>query len=111
MDTLIKLTTAKLARKKGFKLYSCVLDKWLKLSTLRVSQSIMINWLRIDHNIFIQSKQTLLSDTEFIIVDNCGKELSPPKIYMYYGGYGDIYDKLSGLEPTIIKALHLLPSI
>jgi hypothetical protein len=124
-EEIITFTTAKLAKEKGFitdvegmswigtcynkegRLDDDFFDENGKeLNTyfkyLAPTQSLLQRWLREKYNLFIQSKQLSLSDTEFIIVNNTGKVLSPAKIYMYYNGI------LGGLEEELQKALTLI---
>lgn len=52
-ETMINLETGRLAIKKGFINYASILDKWLRIKQVIVSQSILQKWLREEHNIHV----------------------------------------------------------
>ena len=121
-EQLISLEIAKLVKEKGFdfskieyrdsKTFLVVENVKARLKYFknnlnanlikRPTQTLIQKWLRDDNCIYIQTKQLSLSDTEFTIVDQCGKELSKPTIYMFYDG------NKGGLELELQKALKLI---
>ncbi len=127
-EQLISFETAKLAKEKGFnisnsgyfydkkgdKIMDTPLDKFLWGGKYPAStQSLLQQWFKEKHNIFLQSRQLPLSDTEWTIVDLTGKILSKACIHMYYDGYPlkDGTFTNHGLELELQKALKLLKNV
>lgn len=74
------------------------------------TQSLLQKWLREIYNIFLEPKQTSLSDTEWCFVDSNGNKLRESIITTYYDGYpkkGHKYE-YNGLDEILQKALKLI---
>lgn len=127
-DELVTFETAKLAKEKGFPQNNTPLmydegvltrvsfplgsypedfkDRYYYAPT----QSSLQKWLMEEHNMFLESRQTSLGDTEWKVVDPYGAILVKPRIWPYYDGYpvkGHMFEE-SGREITLQEALKLI---
>jgi hypothetical protein len=137
-DQLISFDTAKLAKDKGFYIepedghsvsfVTRARERWTMFQTKRhikkeydkassyaliTTQSSLQKWLRDEHSIFLESRQTALSDTGWTIVDCCGEILKEEVIWPYYDGFpveGHMFEE-SGYENTIQEALKLITGL
>lgn len=79
-------------------------DKWdLEMCLLK-------RWLRLKHNIYLESEQHPYGDTNWTVVDSHGNILIPKEAEMYYMGYPieNHIAEFSGLPNVLYDALKLI---
>jgi len=112
-EQIVSFETAKLAEEKGFKHYTCLLDKWLRFNNIMVTQSLLQKWLRINHNCIVEvcfDKMNCLNKIDFFVtVDYYKPDWSYDKTINepdYVSDYFDSYEE--ALEIGLQEGLKLI---